>query len=398
MSNYCVGRQPIFDAEMNLFAYELLFRSDPDRQEPFDGDKATSQIILDSFTEVGLNTLVGDHLAFVNLTRQFVTDDGLLTFPPGRVVLEILEDIEPDQELIDASMQLAERGYTIALDDFVYRDVYEAMLDIAKIVKIDVLALSMDEVARQIELIRRPNIRLLAEKVETRAQYEQLKSMGFEYFQGYFLSRPQIVQGRRLPTNKVAILQLISKVSDPDIEIDELESLISRDVGMSVKSLRFVNSAASGINRTIESIREAVLYLGRNTIKNWVMLMALTRIDDKPVELMTTALVRARFCELLASSAGKPGKDVYFTVGLFSILDAMMDRPIDEILDSLPVSDDIINAILQHRGDYGAALRCALNLEWGISDKLEFNQLGWHDIAQLYAPALNWADESLNLL
>lgn len=403
MQDVYIGRQPIFDRNLEVYAYELLFRGGNLNQAtqanvPFDGDRATSQVIVNAFIEIGLERIVGNQPAFINLTRSFVTAPTPLPFPQDRVVLEILEDIEPDAEVLAGLRALAGQGYQVALDDFVFKEDRRALLELAHIVKIDLLAVPREEIQAQVALLRRHDVKLIAEKVETREDFEQCRDLGFDYFQGYFLSRPNIVQGRQLPPNRLAVLQLLARLQDPQAGPGDIERLVAQDVALSYKLLRYINSAFFALPKKIESIRQAVVYLGTRAIRTWVSLLVVAGLDDKPAALVNQAMQRARMCELLAQRARCPQPEAFFTVGLFSLLEALIDAPLETILDSLPFTDDIRNALLRQEGLYGEALTCAIAYEHGRFAGARFQRLGPTDMTDAYLAATYWADQSTHTL
>ena len=396
MAEIFIGRQPIFDKKMDVYAYELLFRngSDSIRAEVMDGDSATSQVLMNCFVEIGLDKIVGRHKAFINLTGTFLTNPELISIaPPAQLVLEVLEDIEPTDEMIEALNSLKKNGHTLALDDFIYDSKFDPFIEVADFVKIDITALDNNEIKQHVERLRPYKLKLLAEKVETYEEFEFLKELDFDFFQGYFFSKPTIVTGKSIGPNQLAILQLVARVHDPDIELEELSKLISSDVSLSHKVLKFINSPASGLRAKIDSIQRAVVMLGISTIKNWVTIMALAAGSKKPVELGTTALVRARCCELLAKSAGLPKPDTFFTVGLFSSLDAMMDQPLDVLLAELPLAQDTRSALLEQKGILGEALNCTLAMEHSDFEVISFEKLAITELSDIYLQAIAWADE-----
>lgn len=392
MLDIFVGRQPIYDRNLEVFAYELLFRAGMENQADFqDADRATSEVILNTFMSIGLDNIVGEKMAFINLTRSFVLGKYLLPLPHTRIGLEILEDIEVDTPLIESVRTLAAQGYIIVLDDFVYHDKLRALVDMADIIKIDILALGRERSREHVSLLRDYHTKLLAEKVETQEDFDFCKELHFDYFQGYFFCQPKVIKGQRIPTNRLATLQLLSKLQNPDTDVQELETLISQDVSMSYKLLRCINSSFYSLPRTVESIRQALIILGNQWLKTWASFILLSSIDDKPHELLQTALVRAKMCELLAAETRKDNKETFFTVGLFSVLDALMDRPMDEVLNALPVSDDIRSALLHCEGPLGRTLYCVLMYERGAWDNIGNCGTSRERITQAYLEALSWA-------
>ncbi len=397
MSDVFIARQPIFDVNLVVYAYELLFRQSGEAvaANVTDGDGATSHVMLSSFVDIGLNNLVGEHIAFFNLTHHFLANPDLIVVPPDQVVLEILEDVEPSDEIIRNVRELKKRGYTIALDDFIYDDAFIPLLECVDIVKVDVTLENHAKIKAELKNYKPFKVKLLAEKIETYEEFEFFKELGFEYFQGYFFAKPTIVQGKGLSPNKLSLLQLVAKVNDPDVEIDELSQIISTDISLSHKVLKYINSPSSGIRATIDSIQQAVTLLGLATIKNWVTVMALSSHSSKPLELSTTALVRAKLCEGLAKHNHLDKPDSYFTIGLFSTLDAMMDQSFDVLMNELPLTDEAKLGLIDHKGSYGEALQCAFSMEQSDFSVLDFMGLDLAEISDLYLDAIKWADDML---
>jgi c-di-GMP phosphodiesterase len=391
MSDVFVGRQPIYDRQLNVVAYELLFRSrgDVNRAEITDGNQATSQVVHDAFMEIGLDLLVGSKRAFINLTRDFILQDFTALFSTDRVVLEVLEDIVIDAELIEAVRRLSVQGYTIALDDFIFYEHLRPLVEVADIVKVDILALTRPELQRCVAQLSCYNVQLLAEKVETRDAFAVCQELGFDYFQGYFLCQPDIVTRERSPANRTVLLNLLAKLQNPQTAVHELESILRQDVALSYKLLRLIN-ADPGTPRAVESIHQALSGLDAKFIAAWGSLLMLADIDDKPHELMVTAMVRGKMCELLAEAMGAPAQERFFTVGLFSVLDAMLDSSMADLLPSLPLAADVAQALLRHEGILGQTLQCVLAYERRDWDHLDALGLERHTIRDAYLNALTW--------
>ena len=392
-----VGRQPIYTQQLDVFAYELLFRSgEMQHAGVTDGNQATAHVLVNTFLELGLDTLVGSKRAFVNLTRDFLLQDYSLVFPADRVGLEVLEDVVVDADVLAALRNLSAQGYIIALDDFFYQEHLRPLVELADIIKIDVLASGRRTVAEQVKLLRQYDVQLLAEKVETQEDFTYYKTLGFEYFQGYFFCRPDVVKGQRSPTNRLMILELLAKFQSPGTTFRELEALISRDVTLSYKVLRAANAAIYTRARKVESIQQAVQLVGLTAITNIVSLFLLANIDDKPHELLITAMVRAKMCEQLAKLMQQSNSATFFTVGLLSVLDAFMDRPMPDILPALPLADEIVEALLAHAGMLGAILGCVLAYERGDWEAVQNLGCPSDLLVKTYLEALMWATEMHN--
>lgn len=394
-----VGRQPIFDRDRRVVAYELLYRTGVTAQAGvLDGDCATARVLVNAFLEIGLEELVGPHRAFVNFTANMLGDGSVLALPPERVTIEVLEDAEVDAALVEAVRSLREKGYRIALDDFVWHERWEPLLELAEVVKVDVPSLSPPELARDVERLRGRGLTLLAEKVETQEQFEALRALGFDLFQGYFFARPNVVGSRRLPANQLAVLRLLAALQDPEIDSLDVEPLISADAGLSYKLLRYMNSPFFGLSRPIDSIRRALAYFGVLPLKRWVSLLALSSVRSATPELLRAGLVRARLCELLAERSGAADPQPFFTTGLLSILDALLDRPMAEILAELPLAPATAAAILDHAGAQGAVLRCACAAERCDWERADTAGVQTRAVHEAWRAAVRWADEAIAAL
>ncbi len=395
MQEAFVGRQPIFDQHKIVYAYELLFRSGGENNaNVIDGNQASTQVMINALTDFGLDNIVGKHRAFINLTRELLVDDLIQLLPRERVVLEILENITVDEELVNAIQKLSSQGYIIALDDFVYSDDWLPLVEIADIIKLDVMAMTDGEIKKQVKFLRRFDTLLLAEKVETMEQFNFLKTLNFDYYQGYFLSKPSIIEGKRTPTNKLSILQLLSKLALADTDHDEIESLISQDVTLSYKILRYINAACFSLPRKIASIHEAIIYLGISNIRRFASMIAMTGFNDQPHEILLTALIRARMCELLAEAIEQQNTDTYFTLGLFSALDIMLLMPMIKLVDELPLGEDLTHALLGGDGPLSEALRCVLAYERQQWQVVKFSELSSDEISNIYLQAVQWGNET----
>jgi len=399
MLDIFVGRQPIFNRRLNVVGYELLFRKfGASEANVVDGDLATSQVILNTFMEIGLDRLVGDGLAFINLTRRFLIEESRLPAMPGRVVLEVLEDIEVDEALVKALRRLSRQGYQIALDDVVHPEDVSPLLEIADIVKVDLLAVDRDCLEEYVATLRAYNVRLLAEKVETYEDIELCQDLGFGYFQGFFLSRPKVVSGRRMPASRLTIVRMLAELQNPYIEFGELEEIVRQDVSLSYKLLRLINSAFFSLPTKITTIRQALTLLGIEQVQAWLSLLLLSKVDDKPSALITTAMTRAKMCELLATASNEPAPETDFIVGLFSVLDALLDLPMEEIVATLPLSNEVTAALLKSQGHLGAALNCVRAYERGDWDAVSYSLLTPEDIRDAYLESLDWTAQAGVLL
>lgn len=367
-----VARQPILDREQRLAAYELLARSTEAVQPGTPGDaSATAGVLIGMLAEFGLDRLVGDVPAFVNVTREYLTGELPMPVAPGRVVVEVLETIEPDARSLAGISRLKSLGFQIAIDDYVGpRPGYEPFLELADIVKVDCLAMDRRRIASVVESLLPYRARRLAEKIEDRPTFHACRELGFDLFQGYFFARPDLSSMRAPAADRANLMHLLAELHKPAAALEDVEQIIARDPALTLKLVRVLNSAAFGLAREVGTLREILLYLGPPTVRDIASLLLLARCDDKPRPLMLTAMQRARMCQRLASFTRSASAPRAFLVGLFSALDAILDQPIAEALQSLPLTDDVRAAILEHEGDLGTALSITLALEQGNWDAL----------------------------
>jgi len=342
-----VARQPILDTAQKVFGYELLFRHSLEQNlyDMNDGDHASSAVLNNSFHTIGMDTLTNGKPAFINFTRTLLLNEIATAFPKDLVKVEILETIEPDEAILKACRKLKRAGYTLVLDDFVLTEEMEPLVAMADIIKVDFLTTQGTDREKVIEKIGEKNIRYLAEKVETRADFKQALACGYTYFQGYFFAEPTIISGRELPSYKQTYLHMLSAIHNPNIEFAELESIIKHDVSISYKLLNYINSAFFGLSQKIRSIKHAIAMLGLKEVRKWLSVIALSQIGkNKSEALLNMSLIRANFCELLAPKAGLDKSELFMT-GLFSMIDAFLDRPLESILEKLPLSENIKAAL-----------------------------------------------------
>lgn len=392
MADCFVGRQPIFDLNNRVFAYDLLYRSSLSNEV---GDVnttvATSRVIIDAFVEIGLDNVVGRNRVLLNVDKNFLLDPDLVFVPADRVAIQLPQDLEPTPEVVAGVEHLVSLGYKIAIGGYTTTSPVAPLAAFASIVKLDARA-DDDTLARELQALAGHRVVKVAKMVETGERRDHLVKLGFDCFQGNFLAQPEVVSGERMPSNRMAVLQLVTKIVDPDLSGEELAELIAMDASLSLRTLRFVNSPLSGLNNEVESIHHAVVLLGRNIIKSWVMLLAITGLDNNVPELVTTAFVRAKLCERLADEAHIAGTESYFTVGLFSLMDAMMGVPMSRLLETLPFSPEVKGALSDRVGSRGEAVACAESLERGAPDGAGFGDLPGEIIGDLYLEAINWAD------
>ena len=388
-----VGRQPILSPTMKTIGYEVLYRNCELGQAVFtDEDAATATVLLNTYLDIGLEHVVGSHLAFLNIPKQFLLEHYCEALPKNRVVLEILENVEPTAQVMEALSSLAQQGYTIALDDFTYEDRFKPFLEFADIVKIDVLQKSQEQLEREVAQLQDYRVRLLAEKVETPEMFAICKKLGFYYFQGYFFFRPDIIRGKDIPANRIALLELMGKIQDPHTPFKGLVEYIRNDLSLSYKVLRYVNSAYVGLPKRVDSIDHAACMVGIERIRTWATLIIMASGQTQTIEILVMALVRAKMCEQLGQKLNAQTPEKYFTMGLLSVLDALYESPIQDIVDKLPLPDDTKEALVYGTGEMGMVLTCVKAYEEGEWMELKHLQLDPAIIREIYLESIDWAN------
>jgi EAL and modified HD-GYP domain-containing signal transduction protein len=391
LTDIFLGRQPIFRADQSLYGFELLFRAaETSTQADFaQADAASAQVMINLFGELGVKEVVGSHKAFINLTEGLLTSKNRPFFPKDQVVIEVLEDAPVSSALLSSLKALREHGYRLALDDYIFNPELAELEAYADIIKVDILQVGPKQLQTHAARLKSQGVRLLAEKVETREQFEFCQRLGFDFYQGYFFAKPQLVKGKTLSANKLTLVQLLAQVNDPNVALQDLSRLISQDVNLSHKILRLTSTTAVG---KVESIHQAVLQFGLNRLQSWVSLLAMTQMDDKPPELMRTALIRASFCEKIGRRLQGLPAETFFTIGLFSVLDAMMDMALPDVLSQLNLDDRVMLALLDYEGEAGRTLKAALAIEQGNINFERPGDLtpGW--LSQRYLEAMAYAN------
>lgn len=396
MAEVFVARQPIFDRRLEVVGYELLFR---DGRVPeaavASAEGATASVVLNSLTEIGLERIVGNRTAWINVSREFVLGGLAETVPPGLVCLELLEDQLLDEQLYAGIEELGRAGYRLALDDFQFSESIEPLLGVADVVKLDILALGRERFLSHARRLKSYGLVVLAEKVETHEDYAYCADAGSELFQGYFFCKPELVSGRKIAASRASLLQLIAALQDPGVSLSQLEVLIGRDISLSLRLLRYINSAFFGLRGTVRSVGQALALLGLENLRRWATLSAFVGVEHKPSELTLTALIRARFCQLATDRLGAVNSAELFTLGLFSVIDALMDAPMETVLASIPFPDDMRQALIVRQGSKGRLLDCVSAIEAGEFDRAQAIIRGSGD---LYLEALKWATEAADSL
>ena len=341
-----IARQPIFDERLKVFAYELLFRAGP--QNIFQPRKdASSSVIVDSATLFDLQTLTGHAKAFINVDEAALLSGAARLLPASRIVVEILETVSPTPEVVQACTELCESGYTLALDDFADHPKWEPLLRLAKFLKVDFRDSDADARCAIAKRHRSNGVHLLAEKVETQEEMKQARAFGYSYFQGFFFCKPVMVEGRDIPGNKLTYIQLLKAIAEPELCYTRIEELLKHEPSLVYKLLRYLNSPLVGLRVEIHGVREAIALLGEREFRRWVSVVAIVSMaSDKAPEIVRTALTRAYFCEDISRLIGMSAQSSdLFLMGLLSVTDALLDRPLEQIIASVPVSAEVREAL-----------------------------------------------------
>ncbi|MBM9514369.1 EAL and HDOD domain-containing protein [Desulfogranum marinum] len=361
-----IARQPIFNLHKKVYAYELLYRGAKHYSlDKVSGNRATTSLLSSAFLTRDIQDISSFKPCFINFTQDLLEKKLPESFSKESVVVEILEDVEPTPQVVQACQQLHNKGYTLALDDFVYDRKFIPLLQLADIVKIDFRLTPHQTILRTLNILARYKVKLLAEKVETLEEFEAAAKLGFVYFQGYFFSKPEQIKIEELSTTQITHLRLLAEVTKKSTTIDKLHNIIANDISVSYKLLRFLNSSYFYRLQEIKSVKQAIAYLGIKELRHFVMLVIISEMTtSKPGELVRLGLVRAKFCELLGENSDRSiESSELFVVGLFSLLDAMLNAPMIEIMDRLPVSNGIKEALLTDTGPYCIYLELVKNYE-----------------------------------
>lgn len=388
-----IGRQPIFDRTEKIFAYELLYRnSDLNSFPQIDGDHATMEVLINSFLTIGLDDLSNGRPCFINFTENLLHEPIFDSLDSKHIVIEILESVQITSSLISSIRQLKDKGFRIALDDFVLtKEILQAkeIFSFVDFIKVDFMGTTLSE-RKDIEVFiksNHPHIHLLAEKVETRAEFEEAIKAGYHLFQGYFFAKPHIIQGKDIPANLANYFRIIGLISQEQANVAHISDLIERDVSLSFKLLKLINASPS--KNKVRSIKQAVVVLGLTELHKWIYILAMREtmrdeLDFSRNALIVSSLFRAKFCELLAKHNRKENSPEYFLTGMFSLMDSLLHKPFSQIMQQLPLSDQVVDTLVGNDTEMSDYLNLAV----------AFDQLDWARI-QLFAEKLDLTEEQL---
>lgn len=397
-----LGRQPILDRDERLVGYELLFRASAENASNVSDDaQATASVISHAFGHIGVSAVLGLHRGFINVNAEMLFSDMIELLPPGQVVLELLETVAVSAEVVARCRDLRAAGYSIALDDFVFRDAYLPLLEVVDMVKVDLLEYDPDQLSAVVRQLRRWPLTLVAEKVDSEAQAKYCRELGFDLFQGYYFARPSVLSSRRTDPSALGLLKLLDLVLR-DADTREIEEAFKHNPALTVNLMRLVNSAASGCNRKIGSVSQALMLIGRRQLQRWLQLLLFTVQPNAPYPspLMQLAAGRARLMEILAGLEhdSTSFRDAAFMTGILSFLDVLFGMSFEEISRHLNIADDISAALLRREGELGRLLMLAEYVEQADRDKASgvlghFRNIGLNDLTRAEIESMAWVNE-----
>lgn len=399
-----VARQPIIKCDLSTYGYELLFRDSMNNIFPkISSQQATSILLVEQFLQQNIDLLLQGHICFINFPRSLLLEGVAECLPSDKVVIEILEDAVPDDALLEKVKTLHKLGYTLALDDFTMSPDWDRFLPFIHIIKFDLRSTSLLQIKVFIQRNQNMPLTYLAEKVEDMAEFERVKQLGIHLFQGFFFSRPEIVKKTTIEPSQIVVMQLLNAVNQAEPDINRIEKLLRLDVSLSIKLLRYVNNL-KGNSNPISSFRQAAIYLGNIQLKRFVSMVAATSLGkDKSSELYQMSLIRAHFCEQLAyTHAPTQQASQAFIAGLFSLLDVLMDQPMETLLGTIPLSDSIRVALLERKGRLGFYLAFCEDYEnanWSrVTARTTKLNLSEKEVTNLYLAATGWVKEQLQAM
>ncbi|KHA59735.1 histidine kinase [Vibrio variabilis] len=398
-----VARQPIFNAKRQTLGYELLFRDGEKNAYPshIESNRATYRLIVENFLSLGTNPAIDTSRCFINFPQESLIRGLPMVLPKDKVVIEVLETCTPNDDLYLAVKKLSQAGYLIALDDFVYSAEWERFLPFVQIVKLDIMAMGLESACDFVKerIGKGVKRRFLAERVETEAEFLTTRSAGFSFFQGYFFGKPEITRKGYLSPEQLIAMELFKEVCQPEVDFVKIEKIVAKDVSLSYQLLRFVNTMSDRLEVSISSFRQALIYLGQDKLKIFVSLAVASFVSTrKPKELYNLSLQRAQFCQLMANdNPFNEYRDQAFLIGLFSMLDALIDVSLDELVEQLPLCSSIKLALLERQGPYGLLLKveeCYERADWyGIKEACHQLNVSVDDIMPKISAAQRWSQD-----
>lgn len=394
------ARQAIYNRKQNVVAYELLFRDGPENFFPeVETNSATSKLLLDSHFNQGLEKITSGKPALINYPEKALIEQLPTMLPPNKAMVEILECVPPSAEVYEACRTLVHKGYKLVLDDFKYKPEWEPFLKLIRLIKFDLQDTSFDEIELLLPKLRQyKNLKLLAEKIETQEQFDKAKALGIDFFQGYYFCSPHIVEQNDVDTNKSVVYAMYQETLKPNVNYTKLSEYFERDTALAYKLLKFINSGLFPVRDPISSIKQALVYLGNNQVKKFVNLIITAHVaEHKPEELTQMSIVRAKFCEQIAEKVLPSRTEESFILGLFSLLDAILDKPMTDIVQQLPLTEDLSAALIGHENPLGNILGVVKSYESASWSQMRRAcarfRMDQDELPEFYQAAITWADQ-----
>ncbi|MCP4673104.1 MAG: HDOD domain-containing protein [Desulfobacula sp.] len=399
-----MARQPIFTAEKKIFGYELLFRNGMENAFPgIDGDKATSNLLSNIFFPFDFNEILGGKPGLINFTKKLILQNIPLLLPKEHFIVEVLEDIAPEKSVISALSLLKEKGFTIALDDFIYHKKFHPMMELSTIIKFDIKETPLNTLVDIVQEIKSNyDVIILAEKIETHGEFELAQEMDFTLFQGYFFSKPEMLSTKGIASSKITKLELINEIGKTELDLEKTVELIKNDAAISFKLLKFINSAYFARLTPIDTIKDAITYIGTEELRKFIKIIVMSDLNtEKPNELVRTCVIRAKMCEKLGGVFNTDlKKDELFTLGLFSLMDAMLDCKMEEILTHINFSDRMQEALLGENSEFNKILKIVISIDQGDWENNFFSYISGKSIESklpdLYLESVKMANSLVN--
>ena len=397
-----LGRQPILDRDQQVVAYELLFRAGNTAGVTVTDDmQATASVIQHAFSEMGVQTVLGSQLGFINISAEMLLSDMVELLPKAQVVLELLETITIDDAVIERCSVLKQQGFTLALDDFVFNESYRPLLGLVDIVKVDLLLHSQDELESAVAQLKQWPVKLLAEKVDNAEQAAFCHALGFDLFQGYYFARPSVLSAKRADPSQMALLQLLGLLLK-DADTPQIEQIFKHHPNLTYNLLRLVNSVACGVRRSVTTVSQAIMVLGRKQLQRWLQLLLFTLQSGAayPSPLLLLAATRGKMMELLAKKLQRNADycDEAFMTGILSLIDSLIDKPLEDIVNELNLGQNLAAALLRREGELGTLLQLVDCVEQADQDRArtllaQTGTLSLSDMNEAGIEAMAWANQ-----
>ncbi|GAB6177244.1 HDOD domain-containing protein [Desulfobaculum senezii] len=401
-----VARQPIFDQDQKVFGYELLFRSSGDATGAFvtDSDMATTKVIADGFLLAYAGMEEGQR-ALINFPKKLLLEDAAYALPPDIAIVEILEDVSPDADVLEAVAAIKEAGFMLAMDDYMGEPELEPFLKYVDIIKVDILGLDSDpqRIRETVDKLKSYDCTLLAEKVEDVETFEVTRKLGFSLFQGFFFSKPEIIPGKKISSSEIAKIQLLKELGRTDFDVVRLGRIIQADLSLTYRLFQYINSVGLGVRYKVESVARAITLLGQRQLAQWLRVAIMSDLspNKKAEEVAFLSVHRGRFLELMEDLSKKFGisPETMFLLGLFSLLDALLGQPMEEILENVPLDDEVKEALVGQENRLKPLLELSRAYERGqwthVQEVVQATGIRQEDADKFYVQAMAWTQEIL---